>query len=399
MQKIKQAVILAGGLGTRMLPLTKTIPKPLIPINGKPFVQYILENLKENNITEIIFLVGYLGEKIEKYFGNGSKFGLHITYSYSPIAYDTGSRIREAKKLFDNRFLLLFCDNYWPLDLKHLMQFYYEVGTDASVTIYSNSDNYTINKIKVNQKGLVEVYDKTGKTEGLNGVDIGYIILKKNLLKDLSKENFSFENVVMQKMIKEKQLAGFLTTHKYYGLSNLERIPIIEEYFKPKKIIFLDRDGVINKKPPKADYVKSWDEFHLLPHALEALKLLTKQNYDIYIVTNQAGIGRGMMTKKDLLTIHNKFLKSCEENGIKIKAIYYCPHAWDANCNCRKPKPGMFFQAAAENNFDLTKALYIGDDERDKMAGDAAGCKTYIMKPNANVLKIVKNIVDSRILI
>ncbi|HVA96946.1 MAG TPA: HAD-IIIA family hydrolase [Candidatus Acidoferrales bacterium] len=399
MRKIKQAVILAGGQGTRLRPLTNNTPKPLIPINGKPFVQYILENLKENNIREVVFLVGYLGDKIEEYFGDGSKFGLKISYSYSPIEFDTGSRIREARKLFDDTFLLLFCDNYWPLDLKELLKFYNNVGTPASVTIYKNFYNYTINKIKVTDKNLVEIYDKTGKSAGLNGVDIGYFILKKNLLRNLPKENFSFEKVIMQKLITEKQLAGFMSSHKYYGLSNLERIQDIENYFKPKNVIFLDRDGIINKKPPRADYVKSWDEFHLLPHALEALKLLTKQNYDIYIVTNQAGIGRGMMTEKDLQTIHKNFLKICNDNGITIKQIYFCPHDWNTNCECRKPKPGMFFQAAAEHNFDLTKALFIGDDDRDKIAGEVAGCKTYLMKPNSSLLKKVKSIVDPRILI
>ena len=392
MQKIKQVVILAGGQGTRLRPLTNTIPKPLVPINGKPFVQYVLENLKENNIKEIVFLVGYLGEKIEKYFGDGKNFGLKITYSYGPVDYDTGSRIREAKKLFDDTFLLLFCDNFWPMNLKQLQHFYEKTGAPASVTIYSNIDGYTKNKMKVNKKGIVELYDKSRQTPGLQGVDIGYFILKKNLLRDLPKEDFSFEKVVVQRLITGKKLAGFVSDHKYYGLSNLERIPLIEEYFKPRKVIFLDRDGVINKNPLKAEYVKSWDEFHLLPDTLAALKLLTKQKYEIYIISNQAGIARGVMTEKDLQIVHKKFLAICKVNAIKIKQIYYCPHGWDDNCDCRKPKPGMLFQAAAEHYFDLTKAFFIGDDERDKEAGDAAGCKTILMKADSSLLNALKRI-------
>ena len=97
MKMIKQAVILAGGQGTRLQPLTLTTPKPLIPINGKPFVQYLIEHLKENGIEEIIFLTGYLGDQIEKYFGDGEKLGIKISYASSPVNYDTGSRIRDAK--------------------------------------------------------------------------------------------------------------------------------------------------------------------------------------------------------------------------------------------------------------------------------------------------------------
>jgi histidinol-phosphate phosphatase family protein len=393
---IKQAVILAGGQGIRLRPLTFTTPKPLILIHGKPFVQYLVERLKENGIREIVFLNGYLGEQIEKYFGDGSKFGLKITYSYSPIEYNTGARIRDSKELFDDMFLLLYCDNYWPLNLKELTKFYKKVGTDAMVTVYANKDNYTNNNIRVNEKGIVEVYDKARRVKGLNGVDIGFFILKKSVLSNLPKENFSFEKVIVPRLIKKKQLAGFLTYHKYYGLSNLERIPLIEEYFKDRKLIFLDRDGVINKRPPKADYVKTLEEFRILPHALEALKLLTRKGFEIYIISNQAGIARGIMTEKDLQKIHNFFLEICKKNDIKIKDIYCCPHGWDEDCFCRKPQPGMLFQASYDHHFDLTKAIFIGDDIRDKKAANAAGSKTIIMPPDGNLLKIVKGFLQNQ---
>src|SRR6185437_5419462 len=294
---IKQAVILAGGQGTRLHPLTLTVPKALIPINGKPFVHYLVERLQENDIKEIIFLTGYLGEQIENYFEDGKQFGLQIKYSFSPIVYDTGARIRDAQKLLDNKFLLLYCDNYWPLNIKQLTKFHNGVGTQALVTVYKNKDNYTRNNMKVNEEGLVEKYDKTYLEEGLNGVDIGFFILNKSVLKDLPQKNFSFEKEIIPKLIKQKQLAGYVTYHKYYGLSNLDRIPVIEKYLKNKKVIFLDRDGVINKRPPKAEYVKNWDEFRILPHTLDALKLLTDKGYEIYLVSNQAGIARGKMSE------------------------------------------------------------------------------------------------------
>src|SRR5690242_774198 len=110
--KIKQAVILAGGLGTRMRPLTDTMPKPMIPVGGKPFVAYLVELLKQNGIEEIIFLLGYLPEKVSDYFGDGSKFGLRITYVTTPVDYDTGSRLMPAAAQLDQKFLFLYCDNY-----------------------------------------------------------------------------------------------------------------------------------------------------------------------------------------------------------------------------------------------------------------------------------------------
>lgn len=160
-----------------------------------------------------------------------------------------------------------------------------------------------------------------------------------------------------------------------------------------KKIIFLDRDGIINKKPSKADYVKNWDEFHILPEAIEALQLLKKNNFQIFIITNQAGIARGLMTEKDLLDIHKNLLRLFKKNNVHIAKIYYCPHGWNDGCECRKPKPGMLLQAADMFDFDIKKAIFIGDDNRDKQAGDAAGCRTILMAPNGNLLEIVRTII------
>jgi len=391
MTSIKQAVILAGGLGVRMRPLTLTLPKPMIPIHGKPFLEYVIKLLKENGIEEVIILTGYLHEKIEDYFKDGQKFGLKIKYSFSPVEDETGTRIRKAKDLLDDTFLLLYSDNYWPLQLDQLFKFYKKINTQGLITVYSNIDNYTKNNTFVNDKGLVEVYDKSRQTPGLNGVDIGFFILDKKVFNLFPEENFSFEKVVLPQLISKKQLAGFLTYHKYYGLSNLERIPVIEEFFKPKKIILLDRDGVINKKPPKAEYVKNWKEFEFLPGAIDALKLLTKKGYEIIIISNQAGIGRGAMKEKDLKEIHRRFLEICKNEGIDIKGIYYCPHNWDEGCFCRKPKPGMLFKAAADHHFDLTKAIFIGDDERDIIASKRAGCKAFLVTKKEGLYDIAKN--------
>jgi D-glycero-D-manno-heptose 1,7-bisphosphate phosphatase len=390
--KIKQAVILAGGQGTRLRPLTFDTPKPLIKINGIPFLEYLLTLLKENGIKEVVILVGYLGEMVENYFGDGRKFGLKLKYSYAPVEYETGSRLVKAMNLLDERFLLLYCDNYWPLNLKLLIKYYEKKGKDALVTVYANKDNYTKNNMLVDKDGVVAIYDKTRKTTGLNGVDIGFFIFKKKLFKNLPVNNFSFEKVLLQRLVKNRQLSGFLSLHKYYGLSNLERIPDIKKFLRPQRIVILDRDGVINKKPSKGDYVKNWKEFKLLKGAVEGLKLLTQKGYQIFIATNQAGIGRRFMTKSALNNIHRNMLNNFKQNGIKIKQIYYCPHAWDVGCDCRKPKPGMLFEAASEHNFDLTKAIFIGDDARDRLTAKTAGCTFVRMKQDGNLLECVKKI-------
>lgn len=391
MTDIKQAVILAGGKGTRLRPLTYKIPKPMIPVNNRPFLEYLIKMLKENGISKIVLLLGYLSEKIVEYFVDGSKFGINIKYSIGDVSFDTGMRIKNATNLLDDHFLLMYCDNYWPLNLKRLVKFYDEHKTLVAVTVYTNKDKITRNNVYVNDEGYVIKYDKTRKDNDLNGVEIGFFIIDKKILKLMSNHNFSFEGEILPLLVKKKQLCAYETDSRYYSISDHERLRLTENFLKPKRAIFIDRDGVINRRPPKADYVKNWEEFEFLPGAVEALKLLNQMGYDIYIITNQSGIARRIMTERDLALIHKKLKEELRKHDVRIKGIYYCPHGWDDRCECRKPKPGMFFRASREHYLDLTKTIFIGDDERDLQAGNAAGCRTILVTPNNNLLKIVND--------
>lgn len=400
MTNISQAVILAGGQGSRLKPFTKNNPKPMVLINGKPFLEYLIELLKKNNIREVVILTGYLGEKIEGYFGNGSRFGIDIKYSYTPFLNEKGQenqsglRLKNARSLVDDFFLLLYCDNYWNLNLKDLLTFFNQHPSDVLVTAYSNLDNSTKNNILLGSDGYIANYDSSRKKKELNTVDIGFFVVGKKVLKLLPKNNSKFEDEVLPKLILEKRLSGYLTDDKYYSISDMNRVKITTKFLTPKKIVLLDRDGVINKRPPKANYVKKWEEFEFLPGSIEAIKLLKQNNYKIFIFTNQPGIARGQMTEKDLFLIHKSMQKELKKHGIEIDSIYYCPHGWDDGCNCRKPKPGMFYQASREHHFDLTKSIYIGDDPRDLETGQILMCKTFLVDKNNSLLQIARSILQ-----
>lgn len=395
MKPVKQAVILAGGIGIRLRPLTYNLPKPMISINNRPFLEYLIEMLKENGVTDILLLLGYLPKKITAYFGSGKKFGVNIKYSITDVSDETGTRIKKAARFLNNIFLLMYCDNYWPLNLKKLSEFHFKQKTLATVTIYTNKDSITQNNVLVDDNGYVIKYDKSRKDKNLNGVEIGFFIVNKKVLELMPDYNFSFEKEILPLLISKKQLSGFQTDHRYYSISTPERVKLTKKFLQPKKVVFLDRDGVINKRPPKADYVKNWKEFEFLPRAIEALRLLNQNNYDICIISNQPGIARGIMTKNDLILIQENLEKELKKNNIKINGFYYCLHGWDDNCECRKPKPGLLFQAARDHHLDLTKTIFIGDDERDFQAGEAAGCKTILLGPEENLFQIVKSLIES----
>lgn len=390
MPSIRQAVILAGGRGERLRPLTDDRPKPMILIHERPFLEYLLEMLQGQGITNILLLLGYLPEKIIDHFGDGSRFGLTIEYSVSDVSDDTGTRIKKAQHLLDDDFLLMYCDNYWPLNLKKLLTFYEQQNTDASVVVYSNKDATTKNNIFVGESGHVMKYDKTRSDSNLNGVEIGFFLLNKAVKDLLPDGDFNFEKEILPRLIDSRQLSGYRTSHRYYSASTPERLPLTEDFFRKRKVMFIDRDGVINKKAPKADYIKKWDEFEFLPGAIEGLHLLRERGYEVYIATNQPGIARGMMTHMDLEQIHVNMEEEFKKNGFEVQGIYSCLHGWDDGCDCRKPKPGLLYWAANEHHFDITKSIFIGDDTRDIEAGEAAGCKTILLEPGENLLMIIK---------
>lgn len=145
------------------------------------------------------------------------------------------------------------------------------------------------------------------------------------------------------------------------------------------KTIFLDRDGVINKNPPNRGYVCSWNDFSFLPNALEAIHILTQCGYRIFLITNQAGIGKGIFTEKQLAGIHQRMLTEIDSNGGEIANIYYCPHHPDDGCPCRKPKTGMLLTAANEHGFNVTNSFFIGDSITDILAAQSAGVSPILV--------------------
>lgn len=161
--------------------------------------------------------------------------------------------------------------------------------------------------------------------------------------------------------------------------------------------IFLDRDGVINRN--RSDHVKSWTEFEFLPGVLEALKELSQLNWPVIVISNQAAIGRGLVSRQEVDEINSRMVEAVHLSGGRIDHVYYCPHRPDEGCDCRKPRPGMILQAAKEAGLDLPRSYLIGDAESDLLAAVAAGCQAVLVKTGRIPEKLVqiKEIYDYQI--
>jgi histidinol-phosphate phosphatase family protein len=392
-----QAVILAGGRGTRMLPLTETRPKPMVEFHGRPFLEYVLEMLREQGFERVLLLLGYLPNVIQDHFGDGSRFGVEIGYSVSGADDLTVSRLQLVEDRLDTTFLLLYCDNYWPLRMDDMWARFRSLEVSAMVTVYSNKDGYRPGKDSVRvEDGYVTAFDKTKSVPGLQGVEISYAILTRQVLELLPGHDELIEVALYPRLAARGELGAYVSDHRYYSVGSLDRLPATERFLARRPAVILDRDGVLNRRPPRAQYVTRPEEFEWLPGALEALRLFKEGGHTVAVVSNQAGINRGAMTEADLREVHDRMRTEAVEAGGGIDAIYHCPHDWDEGCECRKPAPGMLFQAQRELDLDLTRTPFVGDDERDGEAARAAGAPFVMVAEERSLLTAARELVAER---
>ena len=390
-----QAVILAGGRGTRLAPFTDTAPKPLYPIRGRPFLEYLIEQLASFGITNILILSGYLAEKISNALGSGEQFGVNLSYAVSPAEDETGTRLQKAADILEDEFLLLYCDNYCPIDYPRLEREFYQNNAEIQITTYNNEDGYTKDNLLLGESGQVLAYDKKRKTANLHGVDIGYALVRKSVLELLPEENVNFEAWVYPKLVEHRCLYATPTEHRYYSIGSWERIELTKRFFSGQKAVFLDRDGTINIRPPQAQYVETPEDFVWLEGAQEAIRLLNESGWLVLLVTNQPGIARGALTWGQLDAIHRKMKQDLEKADAKIDRIYICPHNWNEGCKCRKPNPGMLYEAQKDYDLNLVKdCILIGDDDRDIEAAHRANCRAIQITEEKNLLHAVKNLIN-----
>lgn len=376
-----------------MKPYTDTRPKAMVEFSGKPFLEHVLVMLREQGFTDVLLLLGYLPDVITDHFGDGSRIGLRITYDTTDADDLTCHRVQHAAHLLDERFLLLYCDNYWPMQFDRMWEHYLQVGAPAMVTVYANRDGWSRSSVIVDDESMVSVFDRGRTTPGLFGVEISYAILERDLVLPLLPAHQElFEQAVYPTLADQGLLSAFWSEHRYYSVGGLERLPYTEEFFARRPAILLDRDGVLNERPPRAEYVTGPEQVRWLPGSLEAVRLLSTAGYKIAVVSNQAGVGRGAMSERDLEAVTARMGADIVAAGGHVDATYHCIHDWDAGCSCRKPAPGMLFEAQRDLSLDLTRTLFIGDDDRDGLAAIAAGCPFAQVTAERSLLDIVRTL-------
>lgn len=232
-----QMAILAGGLATRLQPLTEKIPKSLIMIEGKPFLQYQVEFLKKGGITEIVLCVGHLSEQIETYFGDGKRFGVNIQYSRErERLLSTAGALKNAETLLAEDFFLMYGDSYLFLNFEEVFGHFQNLNKSALMVVYKNYDKYDKSNVVI-RNGMVKRYDKKHKTEDMVYIDYGVSILRKKVLDIIPKAQiYSFEEL-FQELIKQNEMLAFETRERFFEIGSYDGL----EEFK-KYVLYLHRN-------------------------------------------------------------------------------------------------------------------------------------------------------------
>lgn len=380
---INTAVILCGGYGKRLGSITKKIPKPMVLVDNKPFLEHLIIQLKNNGIKKIFLLVGYKKDKIIDYFGDGRKYSVKLHYSYNHPECKTGYRLNYVKNKIRSDFILLYSDNYCPLNIKKNFEKFKKKKSLITFTVCKKKNG----NVEIDSKNNV-LYDQNRSLK-YNYVEIGYMLIRKKFLSLIDDRNLDL-NFYLQKLSKKRKITAFKTYNIYLSISDKKRLNITNQYFKNKKIILIDRDGVLNLVNKNERYVKNLNELNFNKKIINILKKF--KDFDYLCITNQAGIATGEVLNKDLIKINKKIKSYLNKQKINLKEFFISKHHFNSNNFYRKPNPGNFLRASIKYKFLLDKTFYIGDDVRDVEAAYNANTKCIFVGKlnNKNKIKLKK---------
>lgn len=224
-----QVVILAGGLATRLRPLTANIPKSMVRIKGKPFLEYQLELLRSNGLSDIVLCVGYLSDQIKEYFRDGKDFEVKIEYSEEKELLDTGGALKNAEELLEEKFFVMYGDSYLPFDYNGAARYFEKFNKKGLMVVYKNYNKYDKSNVVIKNNLVVE-YDKKKQSRNMIYIDYGVSILRKKVLDGYPKgKAFSLE-MLFKKLILEKELLAFETKIPFYEIGSFEGLRRFEKF-------------------------------------------------------------------------------------------------------------------------------------------------------------------------
>ncbi|MCE9607993.1 MAG: HAD-IIIA family hydrolase [Planctomycetia bacterium] len=399
-------VIIAGGKGTRLG--CTTIPKPMVPIGGMAVLEHQLRLAYRYGIREVFILSGFLANTIFDHFGDGSALGMKITHVVEPAPLGTAGSVALLRHVIDDRFMVFYGDVMLDMDLARLIACDREKNALATLVVHPNDHPYDSDLLEVDENGFARQWHAKPHAENAcygNTVNAGVYILSPEVFSYISYGKSSdFGRDVIPSMIQDgRRVFAYRTPEFLKDMGTPDRLAAIDHAFVSGRIsrmnlahsrsaVFLDRDGTVVRF---VDHLVRPEDLELADGAAAAIRAINRSEHLAVLVTNQPMLAKGMLSFEELAQIHTRLETLLGREHAWLDAIYFCPHhprsgfagevgELKVDCECRKPKPGMLLQAAADLNIALEHSWMVGDQESDLIAGRRAGCRTIHIGANSS---------------
>ena len=391
-----ECVVLAGGKGTRLRSVVSDLPKCMAPVAGRPFLAWLLDDLREAGFDHIILSLGYKHKAVEAWVASRpDRDSITCVVEEEPLGTGGGVRLalRQAR---EDAVFILNGDTFFGVDYPAMQAFHRQSGAQATLALKPLRDFDRYGEVTLDGEGRITAFrEKRPCTEGL--INGGVYLLQRGALAEMP-ERFSLEKDYFEPKAESAGLAGFRSEGYFIDIGIPADYARAQRDFAdgayrsyPYDALLLDRDGVINVLRPN-DYVKNIAEFVFCDGALEALRRLNPCFRRIVIVTNQRGVGRGLMTEADLAEIHDWMLARIREAGGRIDRIYVCT-AVDPADPRRKPNPGMAREVRADfPDIDFARSILVGDSASDLEFARRAGIPAICLRDPDNLLTFARSL-------
>ena len=377
-------------------------------------LEHEIECLSKQGITDMIITVGYMADQICDYFGDGSRFGVNIEYIREDIPLGTAGALYYLNGKIKDDFLLLNGDMIFDVDFQRLMDFHKSHKADVTLLAHPNDHPYDSGILVTDESGCVLNWltKEDERRWYSNFVNAGIHVLSPRVIENLKEaKKTDLDRNLLKPLIPSGKIYAYRSPEYVKDMGTPDRIREVEHDIQAgfvqsrnlsckQKAVFLDRDGTINKY---TGFLRNIDDLELIDGAVEAIRRINRSGYLVIVITNQPVIARGDITWEELYEIHRKMETLLGQQGAYIDDIFICPHHPDKgfpgerseykiDCDCRKPKPGLIFQAAEKYNIDLSQSWMIGDSIIDTQAGESAGCHTVLLENGMTLIDAVNMI-------